>query len=51
MTSKTLTFIFKHPLKHWQTGRKRGGMEIQKIKDLENEKSFLDGIKSTSHSF
>ena len=34
----------------WQ-GEKEGKMEIQKFKYLENEKSFLDEIKSIFHSF
>ena len=51
MTSWTLRFIFDHPVKQWLTGRKRGKREIQKIKYLENEKSFLDEIKSIFHSF
>ena len=28
-----------------------GKMEIQKVKDLEKEKSFLDEIKNIFHSF
>ena len=46
MTSKTLRFIFDQTIKQWLTGRKRGMMEIQKFEYLENEKSFLDEIKT-----
>ena len=46
MTSKTLRFIFHQPLKQWLTGRKRGEDGNTKIEYLENEKSFLDEIKS-----
>ena len=44
MISKTSRFIFNQPLKQWLTGRKRG--EIQKFEYLEDEKSFLDEIKT-----
>ena len=49
MASQTLRFIFDQPLKQWLTGRKRGEdrwEEIQKFEYLENQKSFLDEIKS-----
>ena len=51
MTSWTLRFIFDHPPKQWPTGKKEGRTEIQKIEYLENEKSFLDEIRSIFHSF
>ena len=51
MTSQTLRFTFHQPLKQWLTGEKEGKIDIQKIEDLENEKSFLDEIKSIFHSF
>ena len=53
MTSQTLRFIFDQPLKQWLTGRKRGEDGKTKIerKRKENEKSFLDEIKSAFHSF
>ena len=34
-------------LKQWLTGRKEGKVEIQKFEYLENEKSFLDEIKTS----
>ena len=43
--------ILDQPLKQWLTGRKEGKVEIQKLEYLENEKSFLDEIKSIFHSF
>ena len=46
MTSSTLRFISDHPLKQW-----RRRIEIWKFEYLENEKSFLDQIKSIFHSF
>ena len=45
MTSETLRFILDQALKQWLTERKRGKREILKFEYLENEKSFLDGIK------
>ena len=51
MTSKTLRVILDQPLKQWLTDRKRGEDEIQKSEYLENEKSFLGGIKNIFHSF
>ena len=51
MAPSTLRLIFDHPLKQWLTGRKKGKIELQKIEYLENEKSFLDEIKSIFHSF
>ena len=51
MTSWTiLRFIFDHPLKQWPTGRKKGKDRNKKIEYLENEKRFLDEIKSIFHS-
>ena len=47
MTSRTLGFIFDYVR---QVG-KEGRTVIQKIEYLENEKSFLDKIKSIFHSF
>ena len=44
---KTLRFILNQSLKQWLTGRKKGPMEIQKFEYLENEKSFLDEIKTS----
>ena len=35
-----------HPLKQWPTGKKEGRTEIQKFECLEDEKSFLNEIKS-----
>ena len=46
MTSKTLRVILDQPLKQWLTDGKRGEDEIQKPEYLENEKSFLGGIKT-----
>ena len=37
--------------RQWLTGKKEGKMEIQKFEYLENEKSYLDEIKSIFHSF
>ena len=51
MTSRTLRFIFDHPLSSGQQVGKEGGTEIQKIEYLENEKSFLEEIKSIFHTF
>ena len=51
MASSTLRFIFDHSLKQWPTGRKKGRTEIEKLEYLENEKSFLDEIKSIFHGF
>ena len=51
MMSQILRFIFNHPVKQWLTGRKKGKMGIQKCEYLENEKSFLDEIKSIFQSF
>ena len=51
MTSWTLRFIFDHPPKQRPTGRKRGKDRNKKIEYLENQKSFLDEIKSIFHSF
>ena len=51
MTSKTLRVILDQPLKQWLTDGKRGEDEIQKPEYLENEKSFLGGIKNIFHSF
>ena len=44
--SWTLRFILEQALKQWLIGRKRGKMETQKFKYLENEKCFLDEIKN-----
>ena len=51
MTSQSMRFIFHQPLKQWLTGTKSGKAEIQKFEYLENEKSFLDEIKSIFYSF
>ena len=51
MTSWTLRLILDHPPKQWPTGRKREKDRNTKIEFLENEKSSLDEIKSTFHSF
>ena len=48
---RQLMTIFHQPLKQWLTGEKEGKMGIQKFEYLENEKSFLDEIKSIFHSF
>ena len=37
---------FDHPLKQWPRGRKRRKGRNTKIEYLENEKGFLDEIKS-----
>ena len=42
--------IFDHPLMQWQA-EKEERTEIQKIEYLENEKSFVNEIKSSFHSF
>ena len=45
MTS--LRFFLKQPLKQWLTGKKKEKKKkIKKFEYLENEKSFLDEIKS-----
>ena len=41
--------MFNDPLKQWSAGTKNGRTEIQKLEYLENEKNFLDEVKS--HSF
>ena len=43
--------ILDQALKQWPAVRKRGKMEIQKLKYLENGKSLLDEIKYIFHSF
>ena len=51
MLSWTLRSIFDRPPKQWPTGRKRRKDRNTKIQYLENEKSFLDEIKSNFHCF
>ena len=51
MMSQTLGFIFHQPLKKWLEGRKRGEDRNTKFEYLENEKNFLNEIKSIFHSF
>ena len=51
MPSRTLRFIFDHPLKQWPQIEKEERTGILKIEYLKNEKSFLDGIKNIFHSF
>ena len=59
MTSLPLRFILIHHLKQWLTRRKiekdrkitKIIKKTQKFEYLENEKSFLDEIKSIFHSF
>ena len=51
MTSWTLRFTFDHPQSNGRQVEKEGRTEIQKIEYLENEKSFLDEIKSNFHGF
>ena len=47
MMSLILKFIFDHPLKQLPTGRENERKtNIQSFKYLQNEKSFLDEIKS-----
>ena len=47
MMSLILKFIFDHPLKQLPTGRENERKtNIQNFKYLQNEKSFLDEIKS-----
>ena len=41
MTSLTLRFIFDHPPKQWQTGRKRGKDKITKIRISRERKEFF----------
>ena len=48
--SKTLRFIFDHPLRQWLTGKKEEETEIQKFEYLNNKKSFLDEI-NIFHSY
>ena len=43
---QTIKFMLDQHLKQWLTRRKRGKAEIQKFEYLENEKSFLDEIKT-----
>ena len=51
MTSYILRFFLEQPLKQWLRGKKRGENEVQKFRYLKNEKSFLDEIKNSFHSF
>ena len=51
MASWTLRFIYNHLEADGRQAEKEGRTEIQKIEYLENEKSFLDEIKSIFHSF
>ena len=46
MTSETLRFFLNQPPKRLLTGKKAGKTNIQKFEHLENEKSFLDEIKT-----
>ena len=51
-TSETLRFIFDHPLQAMPyREKKKGRMEMQKYEYLENEKSFLNEIKTIFHFF
>ena len=50
MTSSALRFIFDHPLKHWPRGEMRGSQKYKTI-NLENEKVFLNEIKSIFHNY
>ena len=51
LTLQSLRFIFSYPLRQWLTRKKEGKTEIQKFECLENEKSFLDEIKSIFHNY
>ena len=51
ITSWTLRFIFDHPPKQGRQVEKEERTEIQKFEYVENEKSFLDEIKSIFHGF
>ena len=51
MTSSTLRFIFDHPLSNYWGRGDEGKSEIQKFKYLENEKKFLDKVKSIFHNY
>ena len=46
MMPQTIKFMLDQHLKQWLTRRKRGKAEIQKFEYIENEKSFLDEIKT-----
>ena len=47
---QTLRFISNHSLKQLPAGKKEAKMEIQKLENLENKKSFLDEI-SIFHNY
>ena len=49
--SQTLKFIYNHPLMQLLTRKKEGKLALQKFKYLENEKRFLDKIKSIFHDY
>ena len=52
LLSSYLDIWWHHLLKQWPTRRKKDlRLEMQKIEHLENERSFLDEIKSIFHSF
>ena len=46
---KSNVFWMRIPFESWKCGKE--GKKSQKIKYLENEKSFLDEIKNIFHSF
>ena len=46
MTSQTLSFFLDQSLKQWLTGRKRRKDENAKFEYLQNQKSFLNEIKT-----
>ena len=51
MTSYTLRFIFSYPLSNWTREGNEGKSKIQKFAYLENEKNFLDEVKSIFHNY
>ena len=51
LTSQTLRFIFEHPVRQSLTRQRKGKMGIQTFEYLENEKSFLDEIKTVFHNY
>ena len=51
MTSKISRFFLDQTLRQWLTGKKEGKTKIQKFEYLDNEKSFLDEIKSIFRNY
>ena len=51
ITSQTLRFIFDYFLEQWLRSGKKRKREIQKFDYLDNEKIFLDEIKSILYNF